>query len=59
MQDFIIRKNIEKFQKQLAVVTNESERRVLLKLLDEEKAKLPDLSSGPGAADAPGLRPSG
>lgn len=43
MQDFIARKNIEEFEKRLAATTDESERRVLLKLLQEEKAKLRDL----------------
>ncbi len=40
MQNFIRRKNIEKFEKQIAESTSEEERKVLRRLLDEEKAKL-------------------
>lgn len=39
MQTFIQRKNIEKFEKQIAESKSEEERKVLRSLLDEEKAK--------------------
>jgi hypothetical protein len=39
MQSFIHRKNLEHFRKLLAETTDEAERRTLLQLLTEEKAK--------------------
>ena len=39
MQSFVHRKNLEHFRKLLAQTTDEAERRTVLKLLAEEKAK--------------------
>lgn len=39
MQDFIRRRNIEEFEKRLATTTDGNERRILLNLLAEERAK--------------------
>jgi hypothetical protein len=39
MQSFVHRKNLEHFRKLLMQTTDEAERRTLLKLLTEEKAK--------------------
>jgi hypothetical protein len=39
MQSFVHRKNLEHFRKLLAQTTDEVERRTLLKLLSEERAK--------------------
>lgn len=40
MEDYIHRENIALFRKKLAEAYNDRERGVLLKLLDEEEAKL-------------------
>jgi hypothetical protein len=41
MQDFIHQMNLEHYRKLLAVTQDEAERKLLLKLLAEEKAKEP------------------
>lgn len=47
LPSMVARLNIELFCKRLAEETNETERQILLQLVDEEKAKLFDLSPSP------------
>jgi len=44
---FVARANIDHFRKQLAEETDEAKRRVLLRLLAEEEAKLAALTNTP------------
>jgi hypothetical protein len=39
MQDFVHEKNLEHFRKLLARTTDDTERRLLMKLLEEERSK--------------------
>jgi hypothetical protein len=39
MQDFVHQKNLEHFRKLLARTTDDAERRLLMKLLEEERSK--------------------
>ncbi len=51
MQSFIHRKNIENYRKRLEETTDEEERRVLQKLLNEEVNKAPVKASKPGGRE--------
>ena len=47
MDKTIARLNIEHFRKRLATETDETTRQMLLRLLADEEAKLPDGTQGP------------
>ena len=43
MQEFVARENIKRFQSQIAACTDPAQRKVLARLLDEEREKLKDI----------------